>query len=109
MHIEKAIHLPDIAFVRLCNDRFGVNKGLYNTIDTFFYDRGFEEILERRKNVLVFLEYIKRTSGTKEQRVKFGSGGLSLKIEEYLKEENKIIQIMKYQSNIATTSRKRVN
>ncbi|WP_199203743.1 hypothetical protein [Sporosarcina sp. P16b] len=109
MHVETAIHLTDIAFVRLCSDRFGVNKGVYNTIDTFFYDRGFEDIVERRKNVLVFLEYIKRTGNGEEQRVKFGSGGLSLKIEEYLKEEHKIIQIMKYQSNIATTSRKQVN
>lgn len=83
MPIDKTIHLPDLSFIRLCNEKYGVNRGLYNTIDTFFYERGFERIVERRKNILSFLDYIQKDTDENSSRIKFGSGGLKIKIDEY--------------------------
>ncbi len=89
MPIDKMIHLPDLSFIRLCNEEYGINRGLYNTIDLFFYERGFERIVDRRRNILYFLEHIQKNTDFKNNRAKFGSGGLKIKIEEYLVELEK--------------------
>ncbi|MCM3638930.1 hypothetical protein M3152_14600 [Sporosarcina luteola] len=89
MQIDKTIHLPDLSFIRLCNEKYGVNRGLYNTIDTFFYERGFERIVERRKIILSFLDYVQEGMDENTSRTKFGSGGLKIKIDEYFSEVEK--------------------
>lgn len=87
--IEKLIHLPDLSFIRVCNEDYGINRGLYNTIDKFFYERGFERIIDRRKDILYFLDYVQKDADLNNKRPKFGSGGLKIKIEEYLLEIEK--------------------
>ncbi len=89
MTIDKMIHLPDLSFIRLCNEDYGINRGLYNTIDMFFYERGFERIIDRRKNILYFLDHIQKGADVEKKRAKFGSGGLKIKIDEYLLEFEK--------------------
>ncbi|WP_199083943.1 MULTISPECIES: hypothetical protein [unclassified Sporosarcina] len=107
MSIKQSIHLPDIAFVRLCIEEYGVNKGLYNTIDTFFYERGFEEIIERRKYILDFLGFVKKQSIAESRKVKFGSGGLRIQMDDYL-DKNKIISINQYKTEKPISSRMQV-
>ncbi|GAA3331356.1 hypothetical protein GCM10020331_087640 [Ectobacillus funiculus] len=57
--LESSIHLPDLTFVDLCESNYGINRGVYNTIDAWFYKHGLKDILDRRRNILSFLEFIK--------------------------------------------------
>jgi hypothetical protein len=76
--------LTDFAFGKLCEDVYGINRGVYNTIETSLYARGLTHITKRRKAVLSFLEYltfqksVKRTS-----QIKFGNGGLTANLQEF--------------------------
>jgi hypothetical protein len=84
MHFERVIHLPDMKFIHFCNEHYGVNRGVYNTIDTWFYEQGIEHVIERRRQILLCLTFIKEKQETKDDRCKFGSGGLKIKLQEYI-------------------------
>ena len=76
MKTEADVQLPDISFIRLCESQYGINRGIYNTIDLWFYEQGLKDIVERRKTILSFLNG--------NSRRPFGNGGLSIKLQEYL-------------------------
>ncbi|PMC34283.1 hypothetical protein CJ195_23640 [Bacillus sp. UMB0899] len=80
---DNIIHLTDLDFAQLCHKKYGLNKGIYNTIDSWFYKQGIQNILERRKNILFFLEFLDGKVETKNLRPKFGSGGLTIKLQDY--------------------------
>ena len=81
---ENNINMPDLFFFELCKENFGINRGVFNTIDSMFYDKGFMNIHHRRKEILNFLEYsFGEPKVAKCPRNKFGHGGLSLKLNEY--------------------------
>ncbi|WP_194138538.1 hypothetical protein [Robertmurraya kyonggiensis] len=80
---DDMIHLADFSFIQLCIKKYGVNRGIYNTIDMWFYKNGIDNILERRKNILSFLESLNKKEEVKTTRPKFGSGGLTIKLQEY--------------------------
>ncbi|MCM3726316.1 hypothetical protein M3226_11525 [Neobacillus cucumis] len=86
------IHLTDLSFAHVCADKYGINRGVYNTIDEWFYRQGLLNILERRKNVLSFLEFIKGKSEFKNSRCKFGHGGLTVKLQEFY--SNRFVSIL---------------
>ncbi|MCM3761438.1 hypothetical protein M3212_11650 [Alkalihalobacillus oceani] len=77
------IHLPDLSFVQWCEERYGLNRGVYNTIDEWFFLNGTKDILKRRKKILHFL-----ANHSKEcrngRRMKFGHGRLTTLLTEYL-------------------------
>ncbi|PZE21530.1 hypothetical protein CBW46_008550 [Paenibacillus xerothermodurans] len=76
--------MTDYAFFKLCEARFGINRGVYNTIDDMFYQRGIKHILSRRKTIVAFLVFATGTAGDIENpRYKFGHGGLSAKLSQY--------------------------
>lgn len=82
--LEKNIHLPDLMFVNLCEANYGINRGVYNTIDAWFYKHGITDVLERRRNIISFLDFIKPKSETNgKSRHKFGPGGLAVKLQNY--------------------------
>ena len=83
--VEEKIHLNDLSFIQLCIENYGINKGIYNTIDAWFYEQGIKNILERRRNILLFLEFVNENRKTKK---KFGNGGLSIKLQQYFFEKN---------------------
>lgn len=87
-HSERIIHLADLSFIRFCNAQYGVNRGVYNTIDAWFYEQGVENIIERRKHVITFLDFITKEKGEESTRVKFGSGCLTMKLQEYFSRVN---------------------
>lgn len=41
---ENMFHLPDLKFTQFCEQRFALNKGIYNTIDLWFYNKGLTNI-----------------------------------------------------------------
>jgi riboflavin kinase len=79
------IHLTDLSFSKLCENKFGINRGIYNTIDSTFYEKGIRDIISRRETIISFLTFAVGTSGDlKCHQHRFGQGGLSLKINEFL-------------------------
>ncbi|MBT2664763.1 hypothetical protein J7J00_04585 [Bacillus sp. ISL-4] len=83
LDVEEIINLTDLSFIKVCNEQYGINRGVYNTIDAWFYKQGISNILERRNSILYFLEFIKQSSGKENNHYKFGHGGLTTKLEEY--------------------------
>lgn len=81
--IEKEIHLTDLSFIQVCFEKYGINRGIYNTIDSWFYEQGINNIIERRKNIIFFLEFISSRVEMKNCRKKFGNGGLKVTLEEF--------------------------
>ncbi|WP_274854201.1 hypothetical protein [Bacillus methanolicus] len=86
---SKYLNLPDLQFFQWCHQRFGLNKGVYNTIDNWFYDYGIVNILHRRIYLLAFLDFVK-DAGLKQDNhkfIRFGNGGLIRKLHEFIREK----------------------
>ncbi|MGM1033947.1 MAG: hypothetical protein ACQEXK_15950 [Bacillota bacterium] len=83
LDVEEIINLTDLSFIKVCNEQYGINRGVYNTIDAWFYKQGISNILERRNSIIYFLEFIRRKSESENNHCKFGHGGLTTKLEEY--------------------------
>jgi riboflavin kinase len=81
--MREAIHLTDLSFIEHCNEEYGINRGIYNTIDNWFYEQGVKNLLERRDTIISFLEFINGKSESKNNRCKFGNGGLTIKLNEF--------------------------
>lgn len=78
------INYTDQAFQKFVETKFGVNRGLYNTIDQWFFNYGIENILERRQEVLKFLTFVSADIAyRRNSKLKFGHGGLKVKLVEY--------------------------
>ncbi|AZU65153.1 hypothetical protein CHR53_26230 [Neobacillus mesonae] len=76
------IHLPDLLFVQWYYDEFGINRGVYNTIDSWFYQKGIREITQRRKYILKFTFSLYQHFDQK-QKIKFGPGGLVISLNNF--------------------------
>jgi hypothetical protein len=37
IQMEELSHLPDLLFINFCNEKFKINRGIYNVIDQFFF------------------------------------------------------------------------
>ncbi|WP_158735743.1 hypothetical protein [Alteribacillus sp. YIM 98480] len=84
MNQENPIHLPDLLFTTFLSDHFGVNRGVYNTVDEYLYKAGLKDITERRKTVIDFFTYLQRVNGVKANgRINIGRHGLSSRLQEY--------------------------
>jgi riboflavin kinase len=79
------INLPDIAFVRHCQTLYGVNRGVYNTVDCWFYDKGMTDIRIRRTAMLAFLNQLLEGSHEQKKNIKFGHNGLTPRLNEFMK------------------------
>lgn len=81
---NEIIHNTDYSFQKYCNDNFGINRGVYNTIESWFFTKGIKNITLRREIILHFLEYIANDKYHQEQtKIKFGSGRLVINLNEY--------------------------
>ena len=80
---KSIINLPDLLFVRYCEETFGLNRGVYNTIDQWFYKKEVKDIKVRRKKTLEFLLYCKGLIKKEENKLKFGRGNLTNLLTEY--------------------------
>ena len=78
------LNLPDKVFFDLCNDRYGVNRGIYNVIDYWFFLNGYQDIETRRDTIFKFLAFLQ-----KHQIKKFGKGGVKNSLELFVKIEGR--------------------
>ncbi|MDR7079411.1 hypothetical protein J2Y03_004469 [Neobacillus niacini] len=77
--IEQLIHLPDLQFVRYCEETYCVNRGIYNIIDAWFYDQNMINVSSRRKIIIAFFSYLNKDT----QKIKFGPGGVKAHLENF--------------------------
>ena len=87
--LEKSefLNLPELQFFNWCHQQYGLNKGVYHTVDNWFYEYGIVHIQYRRINLVAFLEFAKG-EGIKQNKLKFirfGNGGLNRKLYEFIK------------------------
>jgi riboflavin kinase len=89
-NLEKSeyLNLPDLNFFLRCQQQYRVNKGVFNTIDHWFYEYGMVNIIHRRIYLLAFLEYV--TDGNSKpdhhKYIKFGNGGLTRRLHQFIEE-----------------------
>jgi riboflavin kinase len=78
------IHLPDLHFIRYCEREFNVNRGIYNTIDEWFFNFGLKNLLVRRETILYFLQKLnEKRIANNTTKVRFGSGGLTYYLTDF--------------------------
>lgn len=75
---NQIIHNTDLEFSSYCKNMYKVNRGIYNTIDSWFYNQGVKNILHRRKKIIDFLNYLQSNN-----TLSFGKGGLTHKLNEF--------------------------
>ncbi|MEK6448444.1 hypothetical protein [Priestia aryabhattai] len=80
--IHLHIHMPDLLFVRFCNEKYKINRGVYNTVEQWFYDQGIHNIIQRREIILSFLLF-NRTCQSCNEKIKFGHGGVTGQLNEF--------------------------
>jgi riboflavin kinase len=97
---SKYLNLPDLQFFNWCNQQYQVNRGVYNTIDQWFYEYGIVNIHYRRIQLLAFLEFVKgeRIEQDKQKFIRSGHGGLTKRLNEFLndgRQRRNVIQLKK--------------
>lgn len=70
------IHSPDLEFSKYCEREFGINRGIYNTIDKWLAEHFTTHIIQRRTAIIQFLNWVS-VYIPKEKKVIFGSKGLT--------------------------------
>ncbi|MET3508203.1 hypothetical protein [Halalkalibacter oceani] len=82
--VNKMVHFPDLSFFQYCQQIYGINRGVYNTIDDHFFSHGLSDILQRRPKILAFLSYLEASNGRGENgRLKIGRKGLTMRLQEF--------------------------
>ena len=80
MNIEHAqLQWPDLQFINWCSSQYGINRGIYNTIDAWLYEYGILELKERRKVMILFFLQAGQRDGEK-----IGKGGLARNLEQFI-------------------------
>ena len=81
------VHQPDYRFAAWCRRQYGINRGIYNTIDDALYRFGLKDIVTRRNTIVSFLDEIYQSGKCREKdRVKFGKGMLMATLHQYLRD-----------------------
>jgi riboflavin kinase len=85
------LNLPDLQFFHWCNQQYRLNRGVYNAIDQWFFEYGIINIQFRRVQILAFLEFVSEEFKDQESFtfIRFGHGGLSKKLNEFIFESGK--------------------
>ena len=83
LEAEDHTNLPDNRFVSYCFERYGLNRGVYNTIDDWFYRHGVTSITERREFIIIFLVSLQEGRATYGP-LKFGKGVLTKRLLDFM-------------------------
>ncbi|WP_237389529.1 hypothetical protein [Bacillus sp. USDA818B3_A] len=80
------LNMPDLQFSNWCNSQFKINRGIYNTIDQWFYEYGIVNIYCRRIQLLAFLDSVKDelNESHKSKFIRFGHGGLTRRLNRFI-------------------------
>jgi riboflavin kinase len=82
---SKYLNLPDLQFYIWCNRQYRVNRGVYITIDQWFYEYGIVNIHSRRIQILAFLDFVEDEMLEEQPKyIRFGHGGLTKRLNEFM-------------------------
>ena len=83
----KYLNLPELQFFHWCQQQYRINKGVYNTIESWFFQKGIVSILNRRIYILAFLNFVMKTGqhDTQKKYLRFGNGGLTKALQHFMK------------------------
>jgi riboflavin kinase len=99
LETDKYLNLPDLQFFNWCNRQYQVNRGVYNTIDQWFYEYGIVNVHSRRIQILAFLDFVKDEMLEKQPKyIRFGHGGLTKRLNEFINDygqSNNVIPLKK--------------
>jgi riboflavin kinase len=86
------LNLPDLQFFLWCRHQYKLNRGVYNTIDDWFYNFGITQVIYRRIYILAFLEFVKENNPKQEGNkfIRFGNGGLTRRLQQFIDGINKV-------------------
>jgi len=86
------VHLPDKQFVDWCAESYLINRGVFNVIDSWFFENGVQDVIRRRKIIILFLNYLKANDNDLEDKkfLKFGKGGVKNSLQNFVNESVKI-------------------
>jgi len=97
LHITPSLNLPDLSFYNICNQQYRINRGVYNTIDDWFFKYGIIDVVYRRIYILAFLDFVSNKYKDKAESskyIRFGHGGLTKAlntfISSYINEEEAV-------------------
>ena len=81
----KYLNLPELQFFHWCQQQYRINKGVYNTIESWFFQKGIVSILHRRIYILAFLDFVMKTTQyyTQNKYLRFGNGGLTQALSHF--------------------------
>ncbi|MFB4163858.1 hypothetical protein ACE1TI_08445 [Alteribacillus sp. JSM 102045] len=87
------IHLPDLLFVQYCQETYGLNRGVYNRVDIWFYQQDVKNVIERRRYILDFLIFLLSSldNDWERSRIKIGKGNLVHLLNQYWKKKDKSV------------------
>ncbi|MEI3614283.1 hypothetical protein [Pseudogracilibacillus sp. SO30301A] len=95
------IHSTDLSFHKFIYQEFGINRGVYNTIDQWFFDQGCINVIHRRTEIIHFLHFASRAFEKSENKLVFGSGRLVTYLVKY-SERNRSNDYIEQPMNIQT-------
>ncbi len=83
---EMLVCLPDLAFAEWCQEVFGLNRGVYNTIDRWLFERGITNVILRRQTLVAFLRFAAARGVQRADKkfLHFGQGGLVPLLNEFV-------------------------
>ncbi|ASZ62398.1 RNA-binding riboflavin kinase RibR [Bacillus subtilis] len=82
---HQELNLPDLCFYKKCNNLYGVNRGVYNVIDNWFFEYGITQVAYRRIYILSFLSFLKEDNPKVSSKyIRFGAGGLADKLNRFI-------------------------
>ncbi|MDQ1909134.1 RNA-binding protein [Paenibacillus sp. GD4] len=81
---EELWHLPDYQFVTHCFEVYGLNRGIYNTMDEWLYRFGIREVVQRRQTIAAFLSSPHLQERGNGRYLKFGKGGLTKQLYDFV-------------------------
>lgn len=84
------IQIPELHFIKLCTQKYKINKGIYYTVDNWFYHFGVRSLVGRRIYIIAYLEYLLEHGGydLQSKYLKFGSGGLVKSLKEFIADKD---------------------
>lgn len=79
------INVPDYTFQKSIEMNFGINRGIYNRIDEWFFEQGIQDVIKRRQVIVEFSNFVvepKMKIGT-PIKTRFGNGGLVKSLNDF--------------------------
>lgn len=86
---QDVVNQPDFRFAAWCLRQYGINRGIYNTIDDWLFRFGLKDIIIRRMTIIAFLTEMRQSKFYHESsgKIKFGKGLLIPTLTRFLNRE----------------------